>query len=275
MTYQNIISLSHAEATFLTELAAQGKDIFTTRDAYRILGSGKPTRDTLERLVDKGWLERVERGRYLIVPLEAGPERVWTEDALVLASHLVNPSMVAYWSALSHWNLTDQVPRVTYVQTPIRKENRTPVVLGMRFRIVRVKREKFFGGHTVRVGESPVQVTDPEKTLIDCLDRPELCGGVAEVARALREGDGEINWERATGHLRRFGSGAVVKRLGFLVESMGLSHPPGPGIVGQWQGMLTAGISPLDPSNPLDRHRIATRWRIGVNLPERGLGAKP
>ncbi|MFO8175990.1 MAG: type IV toxin-antitoxin system AbiEi family antitoxin domain-containing protein [Longimicrobiales bacterium] len=274
MAYHNIISLSHAEAIFLTELAAKGKDIFTTRDAYRILGQGRSTRDTLERLVDKGWLERIERGKYLIVPLEAGPDRVWTEDALVIASHLVNPSMVAYWSALSHWNLTDQVPRVTYVQTPARKENRTPVVLGMRFRIVRVKEERFFGDHTVRVGESPVHVTDPEKTLIDCLDRPELSGGVAEVARALRDGDGEIDWIRATGHLRRFGSGAVVKRLGFLIESMGLSHPPDPGLLDQWQGLLTAGISPLDPSSSQDTHRIATRWRIGVNLPEGGLGAE-
>ena len=273
MTYQNIISLSHAEATFHTKIAAKGKDIFTTRDAYRILGSGKPTRDTLERLVDKGWLERIERGKYLIVPLEAGPERVWTEDALVLAGHLVNPSMVAYWSALSHWNLTDQVPRVTYVQTPARKENRTPVVLGMRFRIIRVKEERFFGGHGVRMGESQVQVTDREKTIIDCLDRPELSGGVAEVARALRGGDGEMDWERATGYLRRFRSGAVVKRLGFLVESMRLSHPPVPAVLDQWQGLLTAGISPLDPSSPRDRHRIATRWRIGVNLPEGELGA--
>jgi len=275
VTYQNIISLSHVEAVLLSDLAAKGKEIFTTRDAYRILGPGKRTRDTLERLVDKGWLERIERGRYLIVPLEAGPERVWTEDALVLAGHLVSPSMVAYWSALSHWSLTDQVPRVTYVQTPARKENRTPVVLGMRFRIVRVKRERFFGRHTFRIGESAVDVTDMEKTIIDCLDRPELSGGVAEVARALSEGNREIDWERATEYVRRFRSGAVVKRLGFLVESMEISRPPEPGVLDQWQDLLTAGISPLDPSSPRKTHRIATRWRIGVNLPEDGLGTEP
>ena len=122
MAYQNIISLSDAEASFLTTMAAKGKDIFTTRDAYDILGEGKATRDTLERLIDKGWLERIEKGKYLIVPLEAGPDRTWTEDAFVIARHLVRPSMVAYWSALNYWNLTEQVPRVTYVQTTARKE---------------------------------------------------------------------------------------------------------------------------------------------------------
>ena len=104
--------------------------------------------------------------------------------------------------------------------------------------------------------------------------RPELSAGVGEVARALREADGEMDWERATEHLRRFGSGAVVKRLGFLIESMKLAHPPGPELRGQWERLLTAGISRLDPSSPREPHRIATRWRIEVNLPEEGLGGE-
>lgn len=268
MAYHNIISLSDAEASFLTTVAAKGKDIFTTEDAYEVLGESTATRDALDRLVEKGWLERIERGKYLIVPLEAGPDRTWSEDAYVIAGHLVSPSMVAYWSALNYWNLTEQAPRITYVQTTARKENRNPTVLGMQFRIIRVKAEKFFGSHVYHVGEAPVSVTDREKTIIDCLDRPELSGGVAEVAKALREGDGEFNWERATEDLGRFGSGTVVKRLGFLVESLELAHPPDQELLAGWQKLLTTGISPLDPSSPRKGHRIVTRWRIDVNLPE-------
>jgi len=114
------------------------------KDGYDVLGEGRSARDTLARLVAKGWLDRIEKGKYLIVPLEAGPDRTWTEDAHVIAGHLVSPSMVSYWSALNYWNLTEQVPRVTCVQTTARKENRRPRVLGMRFRIVRVNPRKFF-----------------------------------------------------------------------------------------------------------------------------------
>ena len=179
--------------------------------------------------------------------------------------------MVSHWSALDYWNLTEQVPRVTCVQTTTRKENRKPRVLGMQFRIIRVKPRKFFGSHGYRAGESQVEVTDREKTIVDCLDRPELSGGVRQVGRALLEGDGDFDWDRITGYLRRFGSGAVVKRLGFLVEALALTHPPEPRMLGEWMGLLTAGISRLDPSTPRDAHRIATRWRIEVNLPEEGL----
>lgn len=271
MTYHNIISLSHAEASFLTTLAARGKQIFAARDGYEVLGRGRASRDALARLVDKGWLERIEKGKYLIVPLEAGPDRTWTEDAHVLAGHLVGPSMVGYWSALRYWNLTEQVPRITCVQTTARKDNRRPRILGMRFRIVRVKPRKFFGCHTYRAGESQVDVTDREKTIVDCLDRPDLGGGVGQVGEALLEGDGDLDWVRMTMYLCRFGSGAVVKRLGFLVETLELVHPPEPGLVDEWRDLLSAGISKLDPSTPREPHRIATRWRIGVNLPEIGV----
>ena len=274
MTYHNIISLSHAEASFLTTLAASGKQIFTAKDGYEVLGKGRATRDALARLVDKGWLERIEKGKYLIVPLEAGPDRTWTEDAHVLAGHLVGPSMVGYWSALHYWNLTEQFPRVTCLQTTARKDSRRPRILGMRFRIVRVKPRKFFGCHTYCAGESRVDITDREKTIVDCLDRPDLGGGVGQVGRALVEGDGDLDWDRMTVYLRRFGSGAVVKRLGFLAETLDLAHPPDPRRLDEWRELLTAGISKLDPSTPREPHRIATRWRIAANLPEEGLARR-
>ena len=266
-----MISLSHAESTLLTTLAAEGRSVFATRDAYAIRGRSKATRDTLERLVRKGWLERIVRGKYLIIPLEAGPERIWTESAHVIAGELVSPSMVSNWSALAYWNLTDQVPRVTYVQTTSRKEDRTPTVLGMRFRIVRVKPHKLFGGHRCYEHGGPAVITDREKTILDCLDRPDLSGGVEELARAMVAADGDLDWERVTDYLGRFGSGAVVKRLGFLAEVLKLAHPPDQGTLDRWRELLTAGIAKLDPSSPIEPYRVVTRWRIAVNLPETGL----
>lgn len=271
MAYRNIISLSDTEASLLTRLAGEGREIFTTQDAYGLMGEGRSTREALERLVAKGWLERIEKGKYLIVPLEAGPDRTWSEDAYVIAGHLVEAGVIAYWSALSYWGLTEQVPRITYVQTTERKENRRPRVLGMRFRIVRVKPGKFFGNCRESRGEKSIRVTDREKTLIDCLDRPELGGGVGEAAKAMVEGEGALDWEKVTAYLGRFGSGAVVKRLGFLVESMQLTQGPDAAMLERWRELLTAGISKLDPSSPREAQRIATRWRLAVNLPEEGL----
>lgn len=91
------------------------------------------------------------------------------------------------------------------------------------------------------------------------------------VARSLHAGDGDFDWTRLTKYLGRFGSGAVVKRLGFLVEALELTHPPTSGVLDRRLELLTAGVSKLDPSTPREPRRIVTRWRVEVNLPEKGL----
>lgn len=272
---KNIRGLSAEEAGLLAHLVSVGKEIFSTADGYAYWKGDPNTPFRLRDLEEKGWLERLERGKYLIVPLEAGPEREWTEDAFVIAAHLVVPAAIAYWSALRHWNLTEQLPRVTYVQTTSRKFERQKEVLGIRFRFVTVTPRKFFGLRRVFVDHKDFQVTDREKTLLDCLDRLDLAGGLPEVVKALRNGAGELDWLRLDHYLERFGSGAVIKRLGFLVEAMGLGVPDREERLASWAHRLTAGLAILDPGARTPQHRIATRWRLRVNVDEGLLRGHP
>jgi predicted transcriptional regulator of viral defense system len=263
-----IRGISTKETGFLAHLAGEGKEIFTIHDGYAYWDGDPNTPFRLRDLEEKGWLERLERGKYLIVPLEAGPEREWTENAFVIAAHLVQPAAIAYWSALHHWNLTEQVPRVTYVQTTARKFQRQKEVLGLRFRFVTVTARKFFGLHREFVDHKQFQVTDREKTLLDCLDRVDLAGGIPEVTKALRSDVDGFDWSRVDEYLERFGSGAIVKRVGFLVEAMKLDIPERSERLADWAGRLTAGLAVLDPSSRRTPHRIAKRWRLRVNVDE-------
>jgi len=40
-----------------------------------------------------------------------------------------------------------------------------------------------------------VQTSDLERTIIDCLDRPELCGGISEVAKGIWAKRNEIDYK--------------------------------------------------------------------------------
>jgi len=57
-----------------------------------------------------------------------------------------------------------------------------------RYRIVRVVERKFFGLEPLWIEGFKVHVTDKEKTIIDCLDKPQHCEGVVEVYEASGRG---------------------------------------------------------------------------------------
>ena len=258
-----IIITMDGEDQFLARLAAQGKTIFSTAEAEAAWTGKTPIGLVLHRLERKGWLRRLERGVYLLVPLEAGPERNWTESPLVIAPHLVRPAAAAYWSALHYWQLTEQIPRVTFVQTTRRKQ---PVeIMGMRFRFVTVKDEWFFGVVQRTLDGKAFAITDREKTLIDCAHRPDLGGGIGQLAQALEAGSSQIDWPKLDGYLKRWGGGAVVKRLGYLAERLGRPIPQRERRLAEWRQMLSSGISALEPGAG-QQGVVVTRWRLRVNV---------
>lgn len=265
---ESITSLSLKEAELLSSLAKDGKSIFTVEDARRLSDDYAYIPILLAKLEEKGWLHRLERGTYMLIPLEAGPEREWSESALVIASHLIQPSAVAYWSALHYWAMTEQVPRTVFVQSTARKHQSEKEVLGVLYRFVTVVEAKFFGVTQDSVGGRPIRITDREKTIVDAADRLDLSGGAAQLAQALRAGWDTLEWERLDDYLERWPARSPSKRLGYLIETLNLPIPDREKRLARWRQSLTTGIVPLEPGQDEKQGRIVTRWQLRVNIRE-------
>ena len=179
---KNITSLGARENEFLVTLSGTDKNIFTLREAGEFWGSPHNAKIAIHRLITKGWLALIEKGKYLIIPFEAGPSRKWTEDAAIIASALVQPAAIAYWSAIRHWNWTEQIPRIVYVQTTKRKSSPRRKIFGVQYEIVTVASKKFFGMAKAWRNGKPFFVTDREKTLVDCADDVDRAGSIEEGA---------------------------------------------------------------------------------------------
>lgn len=262
---KNITSLGARENEFLITLSGSDRNIFTLREAGEFWGSPHNAKIAIHRLMAKGWLAPIEKGKYLIIPFEAGPSRKWTEDAAIIATALVQPAAIAYWSAIRHWNWTEQIPRIVYVQTTRRKSRPRRKIFGVQYEIVTVAGKKFFGLAKDWRNGKPFFVTDREKTLVDCADDVDRAGSIEELAKAVKEGAKEISWKKLNGYVERFPNGAVKKRLGFLLETFVPSIPDeGKTVLANWQKHLSAGVSPLVPSLR-QRGKIVLRWRILVN----------
>lgn len=264
---RGVLSADLADA--LSRLASQGQSIFTVRDfAQTVERPLSRVWRTMTFLVGRGWIIRLVKGTYLIVPLEAGPESAWSEDSLLIGSRLATPAAVSYWSACNYWSWTEQVARTVFVQTTHKVSGpQSRIVLGVGYRFIRIQPRKFFGVIQRQFERGQASITDPEKTLVDCLDHPELCGGIGQVVEML-PGIENLDWAKVDKYLKRLDSGAAYKRLGLLVEHLGdkLSLPDREKRLERWRANLTGGYAPLEPGGQ-SRGPVNNRWLVRLNVP--------
>ncbi|WP_434523291.1 type IV toxin-antitoxin system AbiEi family antitoxin domain-containing protein [Halorubrum sp. AS12] len=253
--------LSTRESRLLPRLAGAGHQIISVDDIETTLEVPPNTaREIASRLTEKGWLDRLFPGTYLIIPLTAGEEAVYTTHEYLIAAHVAEPMYIGYYSALSHHGLTEQVPRTVYVVTPTRAQSRE--IHGVPYRVTTVTERKFFGFEPTSVEGTTVQVSDLEKTLVDCADHPEFCGGLRELATAMRTADDRgCDWDTVGEYLERLDNGAATKRIVYLADQLGIDLPAREELVASF----TSGYSPLDPTRP-DTGSTDSTYHLRINV---------
>jgi len=254
--------LSKRESQLLSSLAEARKNIFTLNDIRAKLGcSYVNAMKIANRLVKKKWIILLSRGKYLIVPLSAGVESKYTEHEFVIASNLVNPYYIGYWSALNHYGFTEQTPFTVFVVTTRRLKNRK--VLDVDYRFVTVNKKKFFGFSQVAVSNSMVNISDKEKTIADALDHPEYCGGIAEVTKCLWNARNELSFGKLVDISLKMGNTTILKRLGYLSEILEIKLPEG--VPSKISSNLGEGFSSLDPMASKEGKHYS-RWNLLLNV---------
>lgn len=267
-------SLSAVEARVVLSLEERGVDELSidTIEQYGRVRRGF-ARKLAHDLAAKGWLQRVGRGRYLLNPGTYGPEGVPDTDPLRVGSRLVRPYYFGYATAAELWGLLLQPGRVYYVVTPTRTSVR--VAHTAQFRLVRVAATRFFGAVPLRRRGQELMVSDPERTFLDCLDRPELSGGMAGAAQVLARAKPSLSWDRLGRYLRRWGNRSLALRAGYLAERLRPALPPPRDWVVRWLPSPDEPTVPLGPPRTYGRRGPRDpRWHVIRNVPDRVLLAE-
>lgn len=247
--------------SILTSLAKKDKT-FTFEEALKISGLPRGSlKKVIYRLEQRGAIERIEKGKYMIIPLGAEKGK-YTLNEFVIGSLLVNPYCIAYWSALNFYGLTEQFPNIVFIQTTSRKKKQATEVFDVRYKIVRIKEEKFFGIRKEWIENTQINITDKEKTIIDCLDKPQYCGGVVEVAKALKYG-GELDKKKFLEYAQGIRNSGVIRRFGYLSDLFAIDI----GI----PEIKTRNYLLLDPTMPHKGPKNA-KWRLIINLDDKIMG---
>lgn len=220
-----IRSLSPQESRVVLALTENHRREATREEIVRVLGGTPKAADhVIDSLRRKGWLERAAWGKYLLVPPDQGPDALGDSNLLALASRIVNPYYIGFGTAAAHYGLTTQHRNTIILVTPARRRERN---LGdTRVRIITQAARKFFGFEPVDVLGYKVMMSDREKTALDCIDYSELAGGIGEAAMILASASRRFDWSKATDYLARINSGALARRVGWLLDYVKADLPP-------------------------------------------------
>ncbi len=272
----NFAGISPGNRRALQRLGGRLAGPFRIAEAAEALGIDvERARRLLRDLAAGGWVVRVRRGLYANVPLDAERPDEWVVDPWLVADRLFEPCYVGGWSALEQWGFTEQVFRDVAVVTSRVVRDRHPEVQGTRFRVKVVRADRMFGLSPAWRGRAKARVSDPHHTVADVLDDPAFGGGIRHVAAAVaayfegasrgvedgRRGGVRRDDDRLLDAVERVGNRAGYKRLGFLVERLGIAAPS---MVRACLDRRSAGLCKLDPSVEA-AGRVLRRWRLRVN----------
>ncbi len=199
-------NLTKRQLYFMRLLDDNEIDIFTSESIKPLLSeNSSDLNEILENLVHKHILSRIERGKFC---------RYNFRDELVIANYLVPDGVVSYWSALNRHGLTDQFPNTVFVQTSL--EKRSKKIFEVQYKFIRVLEKKITGIQIQGFGNRQFRMTDIEKTIVDCFDKPQYSGGYAELIRAF--GNTKLNGEKMIRYCNAVGNNAATKRMGLLAD---------------------------------------------------------
>ena len=216
-------TLGPAESKVVLTFREQGRTIVNVSDVRDILGLETTTRKVIQNLIRKGWLSRIVGGKYMLLPPEHGPENLGENNALALAAAAVDPSYVGWWSAASWHGFTTQKPMTVFIA--VTRQTLKREIEGTEVRFVKITRRKFYGYDEYDVYGRLVKISTPAKTLIDCLDRPDLAGGPSELIRIAQAALSTVAFNEVIENATALKSTAVLQRLGFIADLVSTSLP--------------------------------------------------
>jgi predicted transcriptional regulator of viral defense system len=246
----------------LGNLIRQIGDIFVVSAAAPVLDvSNTEAAKILARWSKQGWLTRIQRGLYAVVPMDAESTEQALEDAWLLVPQLFSPCYIGGWSAAEHWDFTEQLFRETCVLTERPVAQKKLEIHHTPFFLTHIPRNFNFGTKIVWKKNIKISVSDPHKTIIDMLFNPKLGGGIQHVIDCFKQyaKSSHYNEEQLIAYAIQLNNGAVFKKLGFLSEKIfGINHI----LTILCEKHLTQGLAYLDPS--IKDGKLVTRWRLFI-----------
>lgn len=213
----------------------------------------------LARWNKNGWVHRIKQGVYLPVALSSTSSNPIVEEPFLIAESVYGPGYVGGFSAVKHWDLSEQIIETVTYFTRKNLKNNNPTHGGVKFRLKTVTENKIFGLKTIWIGNKKIAISDPTKTIVDLFDDSKLVGGMTIVKDIFAEyfESEHYDFNLLLGYIKKIGNKSIYKRLGFLLDtSFSVSKEE----LSTIQASISEGYSVFDTS--IASSCFISKWRL-------------
>lgn len=186
------------------------KHIINIDEVKRLSKNDQTARMAVWRMSHNNKLLRIKGGLYAGIPAEIDSSN-FEINRYILADRLFGvDGCLAFHSALEVHGVGYSIFNTLYYLMMVRK---SPFeIQGIRYQPVWTK--ELFGMTKIYIEDVQVNVTDRERTFLDCLRRLDLCGGVEEFFKSV-EGFKLLDESRLMEYLGKFDEQSLYQRAGF------------------------------------------------------------
>lgn len=178
-------------------------------------------RNFIFKLMKQGKAGRIRKGLYYANNIYTNEKAV--HNKYLIGSKIRNDYYLGYHTALEIFGCAQSVHNGCYIA--INKEHRFNGFSfeNFTFRSVVVKDVK---SEVIRriTDNSPVNVSSPSRTFVECIHRPDLCIGYEEVYKSL-ESLGGVNIDIVISVLEMYESDLLSRSVGFFLEELAATSP--------------------------------------------------
>lgn len=204
----------------------------------------------IHSLKTKGFIKEIKRGMYVLA-FEKEP------DILPVSCKIIWPSYISFWTALSYYHFTEQLPRTIFLVTT--KKSEKIKFNNNKILFVKLSAKRFFGYRKI----DKIVIAEKEKSLTDSLLFPRYAGGVSEVFKCLCNAWNEIDKNTLIKHALRMNNKSLLKRLGYLIEAGELKIETK--LLRKLNLKIGKGYSKLDPQSN-ERGDYSRKWGLIINI---------
>lgn len=188
---------------------------FTFEDVYQAFKSEnkkKTLHNYLYNALRDERIKPIKRGLYYVEALSDARSHRVIEPFLV-AAKLANDCVLAYHSALELHGVAYSYTHRIYFYSG----TRTRRFEFMDAEYIPVQKKVTWGVISIEREGGIVRMTDRERTVLDCLDRPDYAGGLEELFKSL-DLFPSVDFDKMRGYLKKIGKVILYAKAGFLLE---------------------------------------------------------